>query len=61
MSVSRICFHEGGGSAAHCDFVYRFLSVQEVGGIGLAVVTRRAIDLKICGWSPAHGSSRIAG
>ena len=26
-----------------------------------SVVMRRAVDMKIRGWSPAHGSSRIAG
>ena len=37
-----------------------FLLFQKGGRVG-SVVTRRAIDLKVRGSSPAHGGSRIAG
>ena len=63
LDPSRVNVHGGAVSIGHpigYDIIIH-ANFFEVRGIGLAVVTRRPIDLKIRGSSPARGSSRIAG
>ena len=46
--------------AVRAQYMIHQLSLKLGGRVG-SVVTRRAIDLKVRGSSPAHGGSRIAG
>ena len=48
------------GTDTHDSVTYSYTCMGGGGRVG-SVVTRRAIDLKVRGSSPAHGGSRIAG